>query len=296
MKIINQGATSNCKWASFIHALALIGIIDSEKTQEIYDSLPRGGMLQVRNANQYFSDKYKYTLTNIEHTNIDEVLKYRPVLWWINGYSQASIKNPPYTLTFEDRIGSHAFLIVERQGEVYKCLNSWWSDVCDHGYFYLKVSDAIKIMDLHVLTPNNMMEDKIKAFRSKWLGYRYQENDDLKYQCVALCKLWSIFIGRPTWPWGGTAYNGWGKDLPGWIKIENKLWARPKAGDILFWAPTKANKYCGHTSFCTRDGGVMWLTHMEQNAWNGNGDWVGDNAIRERRTTYYNLLWWKRAV
>jgi len=295
MKIINQGNTSNCKWASFIHALALIGLIDPEKTQEIYDSLPNGGMLQARNADQYFDDNYSYTMTKIESTDIDEVLKYRPVLGGVNGYSQESIKNPPYTLTFEDRIGSHAFVIVERQGDLYKCLNSWWSDACDHGYFYIKVEDARKIMDLRLLTPNNM-EEKINSFRAKWLGHRYEENDILKYQCVALSKLWSIHLGKPTWPWGGTAISGWRTNLPGWIKIENKIGSRPQEGDILFWAPTKANDYCGHTSVCTRDGGAMWLTHMEQNGGRGSDTGTGSDAIRERRTTYYNLLGWKRAI
>lgn len=295
MKIINQGATSNCKWASFIHALALIGLIDPEKIQEVYDSLPDGGMLQARNADQYFSEKYKYTMTKIESTDIDEVLKYRPVLGGVNWYSQESIKKPPYTLTFEDRIGSHAFVIVERRGDDYRCLNSWWSDACDHGYFYLKVSDARKIMDLHVLTPNSMIEYKMITFREKWLGKRIMENPELGHQCVALSKMWWNHIGRSTGYWGGTAYSGWNKPMDGWIRIENKIGSRPQEGDILFWAPTYWNK-AGHTSICTRDGGAMWLTHMEQNGGRGSGTGTGSDAIRERRSTYYNLLGWKRAI
>ena len=132
-------------------------------------------------------------------------------------------------------------------------------------------------------------------FKGLYLGEKILETKMLWYQCVTLVKRWSEYIKKPTWPFGWSAISGWKNKLPLWYGIDNRLGVRPQCGDILFWAPTRGNPN-GHTSLCTHDGGAMWLTHLEQNGWRGSGTGTGSDAIRERRTTYYNLLGWKRAI
>ena len=154
MKIINQGQKGNCKWASWLHAMAIMGIIGTEKTQELYDNLPDVNLLTNDRALNYFDDLYPVKTQKVYTIQIKWLLNRGiPIIVWVNGYNQESIQKPPYIMRFEDRIGAHSFVIVERQGDLLKCLNSWWPDVCDHGYFYIHKSDVSKIWFKCILIP-----------------------------------------------------------------------------------------------------------------------------------------------
>lgn len=134
---------------------------------------------------------------------------------------------------------------------------------------------------------------ELEQFKKEMFAKRkIKENWMDTYECVAISKAWADYIWIPTGSFHGSAYNWWLKDMKWWERVEKSQWLKPNPWDILFWDKTKSNPYW-HTSICTREGGRLFLTHLEQNGgrWSGTGEW--SDAIRERRTTYYNLLWWK---
>lgn len=132
-------------------------------------------------------------------------------------------------------------------------------------------------------------------FKKERLGKRYKENDILWYQCVALVKLFCRYVHNIK------LKNFWGSALVGretgspfvWmpyarIKYENGLY--PPRWAIVFFDKTDKNK-SWHVAIAGRSYPDK-LYVVEQNAGNGNGDWLGQNAIKVTNRKYkWEVVW-----
>lgn len=107
-------------------------------------------------------------------------------------------------------------------------------------------------------------------------------------QCVDLIRDWVGYSKLPPitnyWNanWLATIWLG-----SGWTFVKNTPLAIPNVWDIIFW---NYEPY-GHVAVVWR-AWLTWVEVLEQNAWSGNGDWVGWNAITLRRKNYKNIIWW----
>ena len=151
-KSINQYKDWKCKYASVINALELQWVIqDPQKELDLVQDW-LGTMWEVE---KYFKEKGFITwLQKIKHFQIKIFLrKWIPVCTGINGYKKSSIMTPPYILEFEDRIGSHAFVMLsyDESTKLYKCENSWWEK---YQYFYLRESDIRKLITPFICIPS----------------------------------------------------------------------------------------------------------------------------------------------
>jgi hypothetical protein len=127
-------------------------------------------------------------------------------------------------------------------------------------------------------------------FKTRWLDKRWQESDQLWYQCVALAKLYAqevywVSLGR----FGGSALawreNGL-RTFDVWLrqKVANDPNLAPVQWDIIFFDKTKENKY-GHVAVVD----IADLNEakvVEQNGGRGSGKWLGTDCIRLRTYNY----------
>lgn len=90
----------------------------------------------------------------------------------------------------------------------------------------------------------------------------------------------------------GNAIDLWKSWLwPRWKRIESKPTNMPQEGDIVVWNEKWWGWY-GHIAVANKLCSPMTLRTVDQNAWSGNGDGLGKNAINSFFRTYSGVLWW----
>lgn len=73
--------------------------------------------------------------------------------WLITSTARWNFNNPP-NITFDWK-SQHFFIIVWIIWDKYKCLNSWWKEWGDGGYFYINVADF-----KYLFTPRRVITNK----------------------------------------------------------------------------------------------------------------------------------------
>ena len=139
---------------------------------------------------------------------------------------------------------------------------------------------------------------QITAIFNKWIGKQVDYDWAYWFQCTDFARQFAKEIGSPIWTFWGSAYSGWstGKPFNGtkWKRINRIPGLIPTAWDIVFFWPTQSNPY-GHVAVVDGGSTTEKIKTVEQNAWNGNGDWKGSNAIK-RSNLWYDArgkcLWW----
>lgn len=134
---------------------------------------------------------------------------------------------------------------------------------------------------------------KFTATINKWLWKRVDVDNYAGYQCTDFVRQYCSDLWTPIGTFSGSAYNWWKTGSPfnsSWKRItqyENS----PSAWDVVFFAPTKNNKY-GHVAIADNGCTNSILKIIEQNAGSGNWDGKGSNAIKKRVTNYSNCVGW----
>lgn len=106
-------------------------------------------------------------------------------------------------------------------------------------------------------------------------------------QCVDLVKDWAMYIGKPIdvyWNANVLWTIGLWKN---WKRVINTRFARPTVGDIIcydIWT-------YGHIAVAWQNS-IGWVEILEQNWGSGNGDGIGNNAIRIRKDRYTKCVGW----
>lgn len=136
---------------------------------------------------------------------------------------------------------------------------------------------------------------KHNDFLKRWEGKRFREAWIDTYECVALAKLYANeVLGEKLGWFGGSAYKAWQTGSPfgnKWKKQENSLMAKPPFGSIVFFAPSKANGWCGHVSVVGHSN-LLWMEIIEQNGGKWKGTGTGTDAIRKHKHYYGGCLGW----
>lgn len=126
-------------------------------------------------------------------------------------------------------------------------------------------------------------------FKEKWIGKSYQENVTLGKQCVAMVKLFAQEVqGIKLWSFWWSAINWRNTGSPfKWLPFSRTVYSwswSPKRGDVVFFAPTKKNKFW-HVA-------IAWLSTnkelrvIEQNAAKWSGTWENGDEISIRSYPY----------
>jgi hypothetical protein len=85
--------------------MAIMGIIDPEKTQELYDAMPRNFLTNERCVKYIQEIGYNVMEKQISRIQIRPLLNRGiPIIFGLNGINHDSILNPPYIAKFDDRI------------------------------------------------------------------------------------------------------------------------------------------------------------------------------------------------
>lgn len=108
------------------------------------------------------------------------------------------------------------------------------------------------------------------------------------YQCVDLIRDWVGYANLPPITNRGNA-NGLDTTWlgSGWKRIKNSISWIPSPWDIIFFN----NPPYGHVAIVGR-AWLNWVDVLEQNAGNGNGDWLWANSISFRRLNYRKVTNW----
>lgn len=129
---------------------------------------------------------------------------------------------------------------------------------------------------------------KFNTFKNKWLWDSFDFDSVYWYQCVDLIRL---YISENEYPNITTYWNAiqlWNQWLgSNYTRVYNSLSSVPPIWAIIFW---KQGVY-GHVAIAWR-ANLLWAEVLEQNGWNGNGDWQWANAIRLRKDFYKNCVGW----
>lgn len=148
-----------------------------------------------------------------------------------------------------------------------------------------------KWMNIYLLTFHNMIStwQRLTQYIRSTLGKSVDYDKAYWSQCVDLVRDYADkALGRKIGTFSGSAIAGWNTGSPfvgtQWRRIRYKKWLVPSPGDIIFFAPTRTNKY-GHVAVVTK-GDVANVTILEQNAGSGNGDGKGSNAVSTRVYSY----------
>lgn len=130
--------------------------------------------------------------------------------------------------------------------------------------------------------------------RDKWVGNRYRQTVKLGYQCVA----WAIKYVAERWRtplkrfWGVGAYQWWVNnngtfDVKSYQKVANDPNLVPSQGDIIIFKQSKGNWWHWHIAVVD-SADINYVTVIEQNAVEWNGDWEWWDEIRIHT---YNYDW-----
>lgn len=145
-KIISQGFEWKCRYAAVINACEILWLTNDP--QSLLDSVDDwyGAPDEIVRylATKWINIKLRY----IRHFHIKIMAKRGiPVVTWTNGYDKDSIRNEPYIMKWCDRIGAHAFIVIDYDDEEDKfiCENSWWENENDHWLFYVNIADIRKL-------------------------------------------------------------------------------------------------------------------------------------------------------
>lgn len=121
----------------------------------------------------------------------------------------------------------------------------------------------------------------------EWLGKRYQETDEYRYQCVAWAKKFVLeYYGVALGRFGDSAINGWINknyrtfSAEKFSQIPYQKGDIPPAGAIIFWGKTATNSY-GHVAIVWKGSTAEKFVIIEQNGGRGSADGLGTDAIRE---------------
>ncbi len=115
---------------------------------------------------------------------------------------------------------------------------------------------------------------------------------DWKYwnQCVDLIRDYTTNVFWKNYPTSWNAKDLWNKNWwQDYTKYPNTITFIPKVWDIVIWW----NGKYWHIAVVTA-ANILSFVAIEQNAWTGNGDGMWQNAIREHRYYYRNILWFIR--
>jgi len=136
----------------------------------------------------------------------------------------------------------------------------------------------------------------IKELKIKWLWKRIQENPSLWYQCVAWAKKAMLDLyWYKSWTFNNSAVNWWYSWSPfdsNWKRSNYARWLIPKEWDIIFFDSTLDNIYWHVAVVSNWINTIYSVTILEQNWWNGFGNWLWDNAITESVKSYSKCLGW----
>lgn len=169
-----------------------------------------------------------------------------------------------------------------------------WSRI---GWFYYTSKKEIDfsisfyfVFDYYLLVfhIHNSIDMTYKEVFTKWIGKKYAESKELWHQCVWWAKLFCQEMWYPIKWFSWSALKWWQTWSPfnnEWKRIENSPTAIPKAGSIIFFDKSSVNPY-GHVAVVDEWSTWMRLVIVEQNAWSGNGNGIGANAITRREISY----------
>lgn len=136
-------------------------------------------------------------------------------------------------------------------------------------------------------------------FKEKRLGKSYQENATLGKQCVAMVKLFAQEvqgIKLSSFSWSAINWRNTGspfKWLPFTKMVYSWSWS-PKRWDVVFFAPTKANKHWHVAIAWLSTDKELWV--IEQNAWKGkwqgkDGDEISIRSYPYKWSRTGDVLW-----
>ena len=129
-----------------------------------------------------------------------------------------------------------------------------------------------------------------KEWKELRLWRRIDFDKEYDYQCVDLIRDYTVTVFWKNYPTSWNAKDLWSRDWwDDYNKHTNTITFVPKVGDIVIWW----NGIYWHIAVVT-EANIVSFKALEQNAWNGNGDWLGENAIREHTYYYGNVLWFVR--
>jgi hypothetical protein len=176
---------------------------------------------------------------------------------------------------------------VSIDGKLIKCLNSWWSDMCDHGYFYLDVSvlrDQSRIMDPCIISVNTSNMSTNFSRYIDWLIAWPAIDVDKAYgaQCVDSCREIAKHLGYPITSYGDAweIYLKWSK----WYYIE-QVWSYiPLPWDLVFMKPSPANGRAWHIAIAD-EGCTMSrynVVHQNYGVQGKSGSGVGDRHLKRQ--------------
>lgn len=129
---------------------------------------------------------------------------------------------------------------------------------------------------------------QFNKYKKKMQGKRVDWDKQYQYQCVDLIRDYAHTNNYPKITNYGNAIDLWNKWLgDGYKRIYNSPLATPSVWDIILFNIGAH----WHIAIAGR-GNPMWIEILEQNAGNGNGNWLGDNAIRVKKSFYKNCVGW----
>lgn len=125
----------------------------------------------------------------------------------------------------------------------------------------------------------------------KYVWYRVDYDKAFNYQCVDWVREYSVLRWRSITNFGN-AYQLWQKWLgPKWKRVPMTALGYPSEWDVVIWGPTWGGGY-GHIAIVNKFCNPVVLRSVDQNAWSGNGDWLGKNSISNCFRGYSGVVGW----
>lgn len=131
-------------------------------------------------------------------------------------------------------------------------------------------------------------------FKSKYLWKRVNYDSVYGYQCVDLIRQ---YIKERNWKQPLPLWPLWCKyfaispyyyfDIDDYEWIKNTISNKPEQWDIVIFSRPIST---GHIALVD-SANYLSLKVLEQNAWSGDGSWLGTNAIKLWTYSYYNVMW-----
>jgi len=134
-------------------------------------------------------------------------------------------------------------------------------------------------------------------FKSKYLWKRVDYDwfpSWWQYQCVDLIRQ---YIKEMWWQQPSPLWNNWCKyfalnpyyyfNPEKFERVKNTISNKPEQWDIVIFSKPIST---GHIALVD-SANYLSLKVLEQNAWSGDGSWLGTNAIKLWTYSYYNVMW-----
>lgn len=291
--IFNQWQTGQCEGYAFLAALYILDPsidyqeIDRELQAEKID------LAYPWRAWQWFLDKgYIKSYEPIEKIQMKSLLsRWIPLITGSRYGDFTKVKSPLFELPFSksNTLIQHKHTIIKDEWYHFLHQNSWGEQWGDKGCFRVRKEDYKYLDAMWRVIPN--IQNPHNTIIKKYMGGRVDYDNVYDYQCVDWIREYNSLRSRPITK-HGNAYQLWTVWLwDNWKMVVKTTLNAPSEWDVVIWGTT-LGKWFWHIAIANRFCNPMVLRTTDQNAGNGNWDWLWKNSITPFFRSYKWVVGW----